>query len=132
MISLLGTGLTGALVYVGSRGTTYEHPQRDRDGECRPSRESVFEGGVLLGDVWLGIDCNGKRGHSWTIYVSYEPCDEFSVRLVSRRGVEAVLLAEHRGVYCDSLKEVVEDVYDSAIRQHCGGQPTVGIKPAQS
>ena len=121
MVSLLGSGLTGARCYIGSQNLTFKHPEHSKDGECRPDCRSAFADGVVTGNVNISFDCNGKTGWSWMFFVSYEPDDTFTVRLLARRGQTVKMLAEHRDIYIDSLKETVESSYDAAINEHCQG-----------
>jgi len=121
MAFFLGSGLTGARVYVGASEVSFAHPERDKDCECRPSRTSFFHDGVLDSEVHISFYCNGKRGEVWTFFVSYEPDDTFTVRLLSRRGMSVKMLAERRDIYNSELQGTVEDVYDDAIKTHCDG-----------
>jgi hypothetical protein len=123
-----GSGLRGAMVYVGASTRTYKCPRVE--GECRPdypSRRTENGEGLIDYQVGLSFKVNGKRGQGWTMIVAYEADDTYTVWLWKRirrpryTGQVGEVLAEHRGVYCDQLKSTVEQTYDEAIRQHCGG-----------
>jgi len=121
-----GLGLRGAIVYVGAHHLTYRCSEPV--GEYRSSRPSrlTSEAGFGFVEYEVGLQClvNGKRGHRWTLNIVYEPNDTYTVWLVEAhrgRKPDSMVLACERDVYCDSLRGVIEAVYDRAIRQHNGG-----------
>lgn len=121
-----GMGLKGALVYVGVRDLTYRCAEPD--GEYRSSRPSrlVSKRGLGCVDFEVGVKfrVNGKPGRNWIMVIAYEPNDTYTVWLVeghAKRQPGSMVLACHRDVYCDTLKSVIEDTYDEAIRVHNQG-----------
>lgn len=127
-----GMGLSGAFVYVGAERFVYRHPPEydgNWDGECRSSfRSEVTRDGQINYDVGLSFRVNGKRGQRWTMLIVYEPDDTYSIYLwrpgrpsEQERGIFGVALDQRNDVYCDTLKEVVERMYDRGIQHHCDG-----------
>ncbi|MCZ7636695.1 MAG: hypothetical protein M5U12_12090 [Verrucomicrobia bacterium] len=121
-----GLGLHGAFTYIGAQ--TFSYRCAERVGEYRSSRPSrlVSEAGQAFVEYEVGLQCrvNGKRGRRWTLIIAYEPDDTYTVWLVEgHRGRQAgsMVLACDRDVYCDTLKGVIEAVYERAIREHNGG-----------
>jgi len=123
-----GTGLRGALVYVGASKLTYKCPEPR--GECRPdhtSRRTEGGEGLIEFGVGLSFSVNGKRGEGWKVIVAYEPDDTYTVWLWKRirrpryTGQVGEVIGEIRNVYCDQLKSTVEEMYDGAIKERCGG-----------
>jgi hypothetical protein len=109
-----GNGLYGAFAYIGARAFTYEYT----------TFGSKFENGYLKMGVGLMFKVNGgNRG--WRMAITVEPDDTYTVRLIAVRG-KAKLLDEKTNVYCDNLKNIVEDMYDNAIKNHCNGFITIG------
>lgn len=123
ILDQLGRGLNGAIVYTGGRNVLYSCPPSDH--ENRSSHESHQKDGMVHYDVGLSFKVNGQRQHNWHIIVAYEPDDTYTVWLWSmwQRDGERhpKVLAEVRDVYCDTLKDTVERVYDEAIKEHCDG-----------
>lgn len=98
-----GNGLTGALVYIGVRQ-------------------------IIKGKEYIGLQVNGKRGYRWIIKITLDFSDTYIVELLAFRGKNVKQLAHQENVYCDELKMVVEQMYDSAIKGHNNGViPNVGI-----
>ena len=122
-----GLGVNGAPAYVGAHQFSYKCPPSESEYRSSyPSRATPE--GQLDYDVGLTFLVNGKRGQHWTMLVAYEPDDTYSVWLWRRataveqaRGRLGVVLSRKDEVYCDTLKETIERMYDEAIRQHCGG-----------
>ncbi|MBE7504440.1 MAG: hypothetical protein HS113_29940 [Verrucomicrobiales bacterium] len=121
-----GLGLQGAFTYIGARAFSYRCAEMV--GEYRSSRPSRLksEGGESFIDYEVGLECrvNGKPGRRWTLIIAYEPDDTYTVWLVEgHRGRQpgSMVLACERDVYCDTLKSVIEAVYDRAISDHNGG-----------
>src|ERR1044072_5680694 len=122
-----GLGLSGAPVYCGAHQFAYKC--RAVEMECRSAfRSRETDHGLLDYDVGLTFRVNGKRGQNWTMLVAYEPNDTYSVWLWRKgapseqaAGKYGVVLATRDDVYCDTLKETVERMYDEAIRKHCRG-----------
>lgn len=115
-----GTGLSGAFVYCGANRCTYQSQ------DLRPS-QVLPDGTVDLG-TGLVFHVNGKRGQNWRFIVSLEPSDTYTVRLwrsataaEQAKGLRGVLLEEKDDIYCDTLQECVEGMYDRAIAKHCDG-----------
>lgn len=108
-------------MYVGAGRIGYTHPDRDKDRECRPSKMSCFEYMEVTSEVMIQFPCNGVLRANWTFYVSYEPDDTFTVRLIGMQNGIPSLLAEYNDVYIDMLKHIVESTYDDAITKYCGG-----------
>ena len=98
-----GTGLRGALVYMGVK-----HIVKGRD--------------------YVSLHVNGKRGEHWVITITLDFSDAYTVELTATKGGKVTSLAKQEDVYCDELQSVVEGMYDAAIKQHNGGTiPGVGI-----
>lgn len=122
-----GTGLRGALMYVGAHSLVYKCSEME--GECRPYHRSEYVtvedmGACVAADVFLKFKVNGKRGQCWYQVIAYEPDDTYSVWLMrGDRKVTGtdVIIECARDVYCDSLKDVVEHMYDRAIKERNGG-----------
>lgn len=122
-----GRGLRGALVYCGAHQLTYKCPPVER--EARPGRSStVTPEGLLDYEVGLTFRVNGKQRQHWTMLVAYEPDDTYSVYLwrkatpgEQKRGIYGAVLDRCDDVYWEDLKDVVEGMYDSAIKEHNGG-----------
>lgn len=122
-----GTGLSGAFCYIGASQYTYTCPRKE--GECRGGFKShIAEQGdgtyhVKFG-VGLRFQVNGKRGAGWYMVIAYEPNDTYTVWLVenrNNRNPAGMVLDQLQDVYCMELKQVVEQVYDQAVNQHCNG-----------
>ena len=116
-----GMGLTGAPVYCGTSQILYN---------CKSGRgdSRVLESGAVDYDTGVSLKVNGKCGKNWTIIVSLEGSDTYTVRLWQsttpkkrRQGIYGEILDERDDVYCDELKGVVERMYDNAIKKHNGG-----------
>ena len=126
LLQIGGFGIHGAFAYIGAEPIRYRCPRLQ--GECRPDEPSrlVTQGSVPSVEYGVGIEArvNGRRGRAWTLIIAYEPDDTYTVWLVEghdRRTADTMILACHRDVYCDQLKEVVEQSYDRAIHDHNGG-----------
>ena len=117
----IGTGLHGGLCYIGAHNVTYTHPDRGRDGECRPDFPSEFKDGHLRCEIALIIPVNGKPRERWTEYVCYEADDTYTVWLLRRVKGEWQEINHRRDVYCDELQSAVERMYDDAINKTNGG-----------
>lgn len=123
-----GFGMRGAFAYVGA--SHFNHKCKDVEHECRPSKQSELRTDpskpwpFVDFEVGLMFKVNGKRDEEWHMVVTYEPDDTYSVWLVrgdaKRQGTDTVI-ACHRDVYCDNLKDVIENAYDQAINDRCGG-----------
>ena len=86
----------------------------------------VSEGGLGNVDFEVGLrfKVNGKPGNNWVMIIAYEPDDTYSVWLIeghAGRKPGSMVLACHRDVYCDMLRQVIEQTYDQAIRDHNQG-----------
>lgn len=122
-----GMGLRGAFTYVGAHQFTFKCPQRE--GECRSSyRSKVTDEGLVDYDVGLTFRVNGRPTQGWRTMIVYEPDDTYSVWLWRRTkptelkaGKGGVVIDNCGDVYFDSLKEVVERMYDRAIKEHNDG-----------
>ncbi|MCZ7636603.1 MAG: hypothetical protein M5U12_11605, partial [Verrucomicrobia bacterium] len=122
-----GQRISGAFAYVGARKLTYRCARLE--GEFRSSRDSRLRTDLAMPfvdyEVGLQFQVNGKRGRVWTMIVAYEPNDTYTAWLVEGRRRRGQLglkeLACARDVYCDTLKGVIEAVYDRAIRDHNDG-----------
>ena len=128
----LGSGLRSALAYTGAHQLTYSCKYEFGGGFSK-----VLDNGLVEAPVALTFKVNGKRGAGWRIIINIETNDTYSVRLweAVRMGAKKAaklmtenkpialgkVLAEAKDVYCDNLKQVVEQMYDNAIKQHCGG-----------
>lgn len=91
-----GSGLTGALVYIGTRQ-------------------------IIKGKDYVGLVVNGKPGYKWIVKITLHPSDTYIVELLAFRGKGVKQLAHQENVYCDELKTVVEQMYDNAIKEHNRG-----------
>jgi hypothetical protein len=121
-----GMGLRGAFVYVGAQEFSYKCP--NVRGECRGSPSNITEHGLVDYGVGLTFRVNGKRGANWRMMIAYEPDDTYSVYLWRRaypkeeeKGLRGVVLESADDVYCDTIKSVVEQMYDRAIKEHNDG-----------
>ena len=118
-----GRGLHGAFCYVGASELAFRCPQSE--GSYRSGFRSKTEDGTpgVTYEVGLRFRVNGRRGQAWTMFIVYEPDDTYTVWLVRLigRARRFDVIACHRDVYCDTLKEVVEDTYDEGIRAHNEG-----------
>lgn len=124
----LGTGLNGALAYIGAHSLYYTHPAGCRDRGCLRSHDSmVNDNGTVNAEVALWCKVNTRR--DVRICVAYETDDTYTVYLwrangpAKRRetGKMGEVLKESHDVYCDMLAEVVERFYDEYIRQYQAG-----------
>lgn len=124
-----GFGLSGALVYCGTRKWSFKHPATNLDTSCYPEKQSRLssEGRPLPEvdyTVGLSAHVNGKRGKDWTLIVAYEPDDTYTVWLVeghSRRTADSTVISHRRDVHAEDLQGVIEYLYDGAIKTANGG-----------
>ena len=123
-----GTGIKGALAYVGGQPSGYKCPQSDSEYRSGYRSHEDEATGQVVWDVGLAFRVNGKRGQQWTMIVVYEPNDTYSVwlwRLLHWRerltGKVGEVISHQDDVYCDMLQEVVEHMYDRAIQKHNQG-----------
>ena len=121
-----GLGLRGAFVYVGAYQFRYRCAEPS--GEYRSGFESHLitknEMADVDFDVGLQFRVNGKPRKVWTLLIAYEPNDTYTVWLYEAhagRTTDSMVLACHREVYNDMLKEVIEQTYDQAIQTHNAG-----------
>jgi len=128
----LGKGLNGALAYVGASQLTYSCKDESGGAESK-----VLENGAIDAPVALIFKVNGKRGAGWKMIVSLEPSDTYTVRLwqASRIGPKRATSLIEAGkpipvgevldtvtdVYCDQLQDIVEQMYDKAIKEKNDG-----------
>jgi len=133
----LGSGLRSALAYTGAHQLTYSCKYEFGGGFSK-----VLDNGLVEAPVALTFKVNGKSGAGWRIIINIEPSDTYSVRLweAARLGAKTTaklmaqnkpivlgeVLAEVKDVYCDNLKQVVEQMYDNAIKKHCRGFAPLG------
>ena len=97
-----GKGLTGALVYMGTKK-------------------------IIVGKDYIGLHVNGKRGEHWAVKITLDWSDTYTVELLAYKGKKMQVLASRSDVYCDELQKVVEDMYDNGIKEHNQGIiPNVG------
>lgn len=124
MIALLGgLGLGGSFAYVGASQIVY----KSREDESKPDPSKVTDVGLIDYQIGIQFKINGKR--LWKIIVSLEPSDTYTVRLwqgysistVDLLGIWGRVLYEFTDVYCDSLQDIVEHVYDTAIEEYLDG-----------
>lgn len=123
----LGSGINGALCYVGAHGFSYECPP-GHDIVARPdSSSSITPNGLVDYGVGLAFKVNGPPRAGWKIIVTYEPDDTYSVYMTrppkkivefKRQGLRGVVLDQASDVYCDNLKQVVENMYDRALKKY--------------
>lgn len=98
-----GTGLRGALVYIGTKH-------------------------IIKGKDYVGLIVNGKPGYRWMVKITLDFSDTYIVELLASRGSSLKTLAKQHNVYCDELKSVVEQMYDGGIKEHNKGTiPNVGM-----
>jgi len=121
MLEQMGSGLSGARVYVGASKLTYSCKY-----ETGGAASKVMKNGTVDAPVALIFSVNGKRGAGWKMIVSLEPSDTYTVRLWKpcwRTSSDRVgeILDESSDIYCDQLRECIERMYDRAIQKHCGG-----------
>jgi len=120
-----GHGLRGAFAYVGGHEFCYN----ERQDEGTPDQSKVDEAGWIKYDTGLQFKVNGKCSQTWKIIITLEPSDTYTVRLVkvngiktlSKTGKAAEVLDTAEDVYCDPLQDVIESLYDEAIKKHCDG-----------
>jgi len=121
--SQIGRGLNGGLAYVGAHGLA---GKEIAGGECD---SHVDDRGFVIFDTGLMFKVNGKRGSTWKMIVTLEGSDTYTVRLMkvfsvkkfAKTGKIAQVLDEATDVYCDQLQDVIEGIYDKAIRDLCDG-----------
>jgi hypothetical protein len=121
IIEQLGRGLRGALMMTGGQLIGYWDKPLTRTSSVTPE-------GLIDAECCLTFSVNGKRGQGWRFHVAYEPSDTYTVRLwrsyrsrsLDNPRVGEVLFCAD-GVFCDALRDVVVDLYDRAIREHCDG-----------
>jgi len=120
LAQLGGGGLRGAVCYCGGRNLVGS--DRSRAGECHGSR---FAAGGLIEEStegFLRFKVNGKRNETWLMHISLELSDTYTVYLQAINKKMEILWTEKReDVYCDEVKDVVETMYDEAIRKYNGG-----------
>lgn len=98
-----GTGLHGALVYMGTRQ-------------------------IIKGKDYVGLVVNGKPGYRWMIKITLDFSDTYIVELLASRGDKTKQLTHQENVYCDELQGIVEQMYDKAIKEYNKSViPGVGI-----
>ncbi len=121
-----GLDIRGAFVYVGAHQLRYRCAEAS--GEYRSGFESrlITKNGMpdVEFDVGLQFRVNGKPRKVWTVLIAYEPNDTYTVWLYEAKGgrtADSMVLACHREVYNDMLKEVIEQTYDQAIQTHNAG-----------
>jgi len=121
-----GLGLRGAFVYVGAHQFRYRCAESS--GEYRSGFESHLTTKNAMADVEFDVGLqfrvNGKPRKVWTLLIAYEPNDTYTVWLYEAhagRTADSMVLACHREVYNDMLKEVIEQTYDQAIQTHNAG-----------
>ena len=132
IIGQLGRGISGTLCYIGADPRSivghdcYDKPDTGEDkGDSRIDDETGLVAGG--GNCWVRFQVNGKRGERWLMTIALEWRDVYTVWLqgVGRSG--KVLWTERmEDVYCDMLKEIVENLYDRALRQRNGGWVNLG------
>lgn len=85
-------------------------------------------GNILVGRhlcvVGIAFPVNGKQGDDWHMAVTYEADDTYKVWLYANRPQFAVI-DQCEDVYCMELKQVVESMYDKAIKTYNQGFITV-------
>ena len=116
-----GMGLYGAPVYMGTKSVSYRCKNGRGDSEATPE-------GLIDYDTGVQLKVNGKRGRNWTVIVSLEFSDTYTVRLWQSatpkkraEGIVGEILDTRTDVHCEELQEVVEQMYDEAIKKHNGG-----------
>ena len=96
-----GRGLTGALVYMGTRK-------------------------IEASELRLRLYVNGKPGRIWRMTITVSGADLYDVELWSIHGDKAQLLGESSDLFFDQLQDACERLYDTAINEHNGGMIHVG------
>ena len=98
-----GQGLSGALVYTGTKQMISFAPTDKHDGE-----------------MWCQV--NGRRGFHTYIVVRLEYNDTYTLELVSKRGKQkTAVYSLQNDVYCDELQHYFEQMYDIHMQQHNKG-----------
>ena len=123
MLEQLGTGLNGAFAYTGGKNIVYKY----RPDDSKPVNSQVLENGLI--DYEIGIQYTPNIGRNWKMIVSLEGSDTYTVRLwkpytapkAAKTGLFGKVMAEAKYVYNDMLKDIVESMYDEAIKTHFGG-----------
>jgi hypothetical protein len=125
IVNQTGRGLNGGLVYVGAK--QFIGQDKDIGGFS-----TIDDHGCIVAGCYLMFQVNGKRGQNWKIIVALEPNDTYTARLwrkanaaEARQGKIGVIIGEASDVYCDTLQGTVEEMYDAAIREFCGGLITI-------
>lgn len=132
MIELLGgLGLESSFTYTGATRIVC----KSREDGSKPDPSLVTDAGLVDYQVGIQFKVNGKR--FWKMVVSLEPSDTYTVRLwqgytiprIARSGKFGEVLYEFSDVYCDSLQDMVEHIYDLAVDEYLGGFiPLGGLK----
>ena len=96
IMQLGGQGLSGALVYTGTRKVMFHKDKNE-----------------------LFFKVNGRRGYNTFIVVTLDPVDTYSLEIRSWRGMQkpAVYDRQH-DIYCDELQQAFERMYDHHMNEH--------------
>ena len=121
-----GMGLQGPFTYIGAHDFGYKCAEPEGEYRSGYMSKLVSKGGLGNVDFEVGLrfKVNGKPGKNWVMIIAYEPDDTYSVWLIEghpERKPGSMVLACHRDVYCDMLRQVIEQTYDQAIRDHNQG-----------
>lgn len=118
-----GLGLGSAFVYCGAT----QIAQKAREDDSKPDPSIVTEEGLIDFQTGIQFKVNGRS--TWKMIVTLEPSDTYTVRLwqgnfagkTARSGLYGEILYEFTDVYCDSLQDIVEGIYDKAINEYLDG-----------
>lgn len=96
----LGTGLSSALVYIGAnpKKITYS---------------------LKYSDISMSIPVNGKKGENWSIKISYNKGKDLIDAILYKKGEK--ILDKKNDIYIDQLKNIIEKMYDDAIKKYNDG-----------
>lgn len=122
-IQMGGGKMSGAMIYCGVSKWSYTNIEREKQ-----RNSFVTPSGAVDTSVGIIMQVNGKRGAGWRIIVSYELSDTYTVRLwrkatptEEKKDIFGVVLYTEEDVYCDMLQNIIEQMYDQAIREHNKG-----------
>ncbi len=126
LTQLGGAGLSGAICYTGGHNLAYHN--RPDDSRPDPS-EWNEDNGTLRYQTGMQWRVNMKRSQTWKMFVTLEPSDTYTVRLLRcygyktarAKGRQAELYTEMTEVYCDMLQGIVENMYDKAVQAENSG-----------
>lgn len=119
-----GAGISGALVYCGADQAKLRWKCPQADGEYRGHSdgcEAMLACPLDMPEsVGIEFPVNGKDGEDWHMAVTYECNDTYTVRLFTKSPA-VTFIETFEDAYGDNLKDVVENMYDRAIKNRNEG-----------